>query len=252
MKELPVSEIKYINNSLLKYGIKYYEIYHEINDHIISSIEDKRRSGDSRNVDLIFLEIIQDDFGGKEGIKDLQNHRLKSIQNKYKIIFGQQLKDFVLSPKALFIPIIYGLIILIREFVMPIKYLNDPLNLALFSTILISCIPDFYLYLRFRVISSNLNLSMPIKRSIIKYTISRFTHSVERIFTTILLPMYILRFDTDIENYLHQSLSSLIGIHIFCFFFTVYILFSIIAIKVVQTDYKTLIDSNVKEVQRII
>jgi hypothetical protein len=68
---LSAEELKWIDERMKTYQIKHGEIYHEILDHIISAIEQKRRAGNKSNVETLFQQVVDRHFGGHEGIEDL-------------------------------------------------------------------------------------------------------------------------------------------------------------------------------------
>jgi hypothetical protein len=68
---LSAEELKWIDERMKTYKIKPGEIYHEILDHIILAIEQKRGAGDNSNIETLFQQVIDGDFGGHEGIEDL-------------------------------------------------------------------------------------------------------------------------------------------------------------------------------------
>ena len=68
---LSAEELKWIDERMKTYQIKHGEIYHEILDHIISAIEQKRGAGNKSNIETLFQQVVDGHFGGKKGMEDL-------------------------------------------------------------------------------------------------------------------------------------------------------------------------------------
>ncbi len=51
---LSADELKWIDDRMMIYEIKYREIYNEIADHIITAIEEKRKAGDMGEIKYLF------------------------------------------------------------------------------------------------------------------------------------------------------------------------------------------------------
>lgn len=75
-------ELQWVTERMKIYDIKYQESYYEILDHILTAIEAKRDNGDSREISVVFQDVVDTDFGGYSGIEELAV-RQENIFNKY-------------------------------------------------------------------------------------------------------------------------------------------------------------------------
>ena len=73
-----------IHERMKEYDIKYREIYDELFDHISSAIEEKQNAGDSRNLSVIFDEVIATHFGGYLGIGKLAITQERDYRRKVR------------------------------------------------------------------------------------------------------------------------------------------------------------------------
>ncbi|WP_184542633.1 hypothetical protein [Mucilaginibacter sp. FT3.2] len=68
---LTTDELKWIDEQMKIYDIKYQEIYNEILDHIITAIEEKRKGGDEQGINGLFQQVVDEHFGGFFGVEKL-------------------------------------------------------------------------------------------------------------------------------------------------------------------------------------
>lgn len=79
---LSPQELQWVTERMKIYDIKYQESYYEILDHILTAIEIKRDNGDTRDISVVFQDVVDTDFGGYSGIEELAV-RQENIFNKY-------------------------------------------------------------------------------------------------------------------------------------------------------------------------
>jgi hypothetical protein len=79
---LSPAELQWVTERMKIYDIKYQESYYEILDHILTAIEAKRDNGDTREISVVFQDVVDADFGGYSGIEELAV-RQENIFNKY-------------------------------------------------------------------------------------------------------------------------------------------------------------------------
>ena len=77
-------DLDLIHERMKEYDIKYREIYDELFDHISSAIEEKQNAGDSRNLSVIFDEVIATHFGGYLGIGKLAVTQERDYRRKVR------------------------------------------------------------------------------------------------------------------------------------------------------------------------
>ncbi|MBD1386251.1 hypothetical protein IDJ75_13275 [Mucilaginibacter rigui] len=75
-------ELQWVTERMKIYDIKYQESYFEILDHILTAIETKRDNGDTRDISVVFQDVVDTDFGGYSGIEALAVKQ-ENIYNKY-------------------------------------------------------------------------------------------------------------------------------------------------------------------------
>src|SRR5580698_9586695 len=98
------NDIAYISQRLAAYPIIiYHEIYDEMLDHVISAIEVRRGNGDERDIELLYNEVIETQFGGMKGITKLVLQNV-SAYNKYtRRIFWLQFRKYLGFRNIIFI-----------------------------------------------------------------------------------------------------------------------------------------------------
>lgn len=79
---LSPAELQWVTERMKIYDIKYQESYYEILDHILTAIETKRDNGDTRDISVVFQDVVDTDFGGYSGIEELAVQQ-EQIYNKY-------------------------------------------------------------------------------------------------------------------------------------------------------------------------
>lgn len=79
---LTPEELQWVTDRMKIYDIKYQESYYEILDHILTAIEIKRDNGDTREISVVFQDVVDADFGGYSGIEALAIKQ-ENIFNKY-------------------------------------------------------------------------------------------------------------------------------------------------------------------------
>lgn len=89
---ISAEELTWIKERLKTYGIKYGEIYNEILDHIISAIEKKRANGDNSNLEMLFQQVVDGQFGGYEGIANLAINKEAAYNQNIQKLWWQSLR----------------------------------------------------------------------------------------------------------------------------------------------------------------
>jgi hypothetical protein len=79
---LSPAELQWVTERMKIYDIKYQESYFEILDHVLTAIEIKRDKGDTRDISVVFQDVVDTDFGGYSGIEALAVKQ-ENIFNKY-------------------------------------------------------------------------------------------------------------------------------------------------------------------------
>ena len=134
---LTTTELDWINDQMKACKIKYQEIYDEILDHIITAIEEKRKSGDHQPIQLLFQKVIDTHFGGYAGVESLAVEQAKIYCVKVKKLKMQSFKHYLNWPVLAF-----SIIVLALSFKLPNnKLMPDVLKLV--CTIL-AISPFFY------------------------------------------------------------------------------------------------------------
>jgi hypothetical protein len=147
--KLSAEELKWIDERMKTYQIKHGEIYHEILDHIISAMEQKREVGDNRNMETLFQQVVDGHFGGDEGVQDLAIKQDDIYKQSILKRWLQSFKHYLTWPML--------------GFTMAVLFLSlklpDVMQVKLFLLIvcmLLCCSPGMYAYfsLKGRVLKS--------------------------------------------------------------------------------------------------
>lgn len=89
------TELNWVKDRMNIYDIKYQEIYDEVLDHILTAIEDRRKTGNIKEISVLFQNVVDEQFGGYAGIKALAKTQEHTHQKRVKLIFFN-------SPKSRF------------------------------------------------------------------------------------------------------------------------------------------------------
>ena len=92
-------QITYIENYIQQNDINYYEIYMEILDHMILSVEDLLEKNPTKNFEEAVLIAKVEGFGRKKGFRGLLREKLKLAQKKAKKDNLKSIKEFFTFPK---------------------------------------------------------------------------------------------------------------------------------------------------------
>ena len=92
-------QITYIENYIQQNDINYYEIYMEILDHMILSVEDLLEKNPTKNFEEAVLIAKVEGFGRKKGFRGLLREKLKLAQKKARKDNLKSIKEFFTFPK---------------------------------------------------------------------------------------------------------------------------------------------------------
>jgi hypothetical protein len=106
---LTTTELDWISDQMKTCKIKYQEIYDEIFDHMITAVEERRRAGDNRAIQLVFQQIIDEHFNGYTGVESLAVEQARIYCVKVKKLRIQSFKHYLSWPVLAFIAIAVGL-----------------------------------------------------------------------------------------------------------------------------------------------
>ena len=111
------------------YDIKYQESYYEILDHILTAIEVKRDNGDTREISVVFQDVVDTDFGGYAGIEDLAVKQQKTYSKYIRGLFNTILRSYFNRKVLAFTVIVSALAYTLPN--------NKPIHLIFFVAILL-------------------------------------------------------------------------------------------------------------------
>jgi hypothetical protein len=136
---LLAEELKWIDERMTTYQIKHGAIYYEILDHIISAIEQKREGGDNRNIEILFQQVIDGHFGGKEGIEKLVIKQEYLYKQSIQKLWVQSFKHYLTWPMLGF-----TMVVLFLSLKLPnVKQVRE---LLMIGCILLTCWPVLYAF----------------------------------------------------------------------------------------------------------
>ena len=135
--KLTDQEMSLVNARLKKYRNVYGDIFEEIYDHIVSTIETKREGGDKRQISVLIKEVLDVDFGGQKGLMMILLPRASLIRSILWDEFVAEIKKDKLT-KLLCSSLILGVSLIVPQ--------SSVLNIILFvSCFIISFLPLAYL-----------------------------------------------------------------------------------------------------------
>lgn len=97
--KLNEEQITYIENYIQQNDINYYEIYMEILDHMILSVEELLEKNPTKNFEKAVLIAKVEGFGRKKGFRGLLREKLKLAQKKARKDNLKSIKEFFTFPK---------------------------------------------------------------------------------------------------------------------------------------------------------
>lgn len=97
--KLTEEQITYIENYIKQNDINYYEIYMEILDHMILSVEDFLEKNPTKNFEEVVLIAKVEGFGRKKGFRGLLREKLKLAQKQARIDNLKRIKAYFTFPK---------------------------------------------------------------------------------------------------------------------------------------------------------
>ncbi|CAM3564166.1 hypothetical protein FLGE108171_03155 [Flavobacterium gelidilacus] len=97
--KLTAEQTTYIENYIKKNDIKYYEVYMEILDHMILSVEDILENDKEISFQDAVMKAKVEGFGRKKGFSGLVLEKQKLAQKKVRDINFRQIKEYFTFPK---------------------------------------------------------------------------------------------------------------------------------------------------------
>jgi len=203
---------------ILWHNLKFRETFDELYDHILTSIE--RTETDEKLPYEIATDILKNEFGGWEKLKELETSRQKEIQKHLRKKLWELMKGYFRFPLIMFTLLASG------SFYYAADHLpRKVIMLVLFCTVM----SPFIMWCRIA----------PINRWSKKYKASIKENIGERIgtlgFSFFNCFMFIPQLFTDqdsfsVINHLHASVLALVAV--------IYITYSLSAIRIFQEDLK--------------
>jgi hypothetical protein len=97
--KLTQEQTTYIENYIKKNEIIYYEVYIEILDHIIESVQDILEKNSNINFEDAVMIAKVEGFGRKKGFTGLMHEKQKLAQKKVRDVNFRQIKEYFTFPK---------------------------------------------------------------------------------------------------------------------------------------------------------
>ena len=98
--KLTEEQITYIENYIKSFDIKYYEVYMEILDHMILSVEAILEENKEITFEDAVLKAKVDGFG-KKGFRGMMDEKLKLAQNQARKQNNKMIKEYFTFPKIM-------------------------------------------------------------------------------------------------------------------------------------------------------
>ena len=146
--KLTEEQITYIENYIKSFDIKYYEVYMEILDHMILSVEAILEENKEITFEDAVLKAKVDGFG-KKGFRGMMDEKLKLAQNQARKQNNKMIKEYFTFPK-----IVMTLSVFVGYFVF-LGFFDDPkkININCIVFIGLLAILQFVYFWKFRKIN---------------------------------------------------------------------------------------------------
>ena len=146
--KLTEEQITYIENYIKSFDIKYYEVYMEILDHMILSVEAILEENKEITFEDAVLKAKVDGFG-KKGFRGMMDEKLKLAQNQARKQNNKMIKEYFTFPK-----IVMTLSVFVGYFVF-LGFFDDPkkININCIVFIALLAILQFVYFWKFRKIN---------------------------------------------------------------------------------------------------
>ena len=146
--KLTEEQITYIENYIKSFDIKYYEVYMEILDHMILSVEAILEENTEISFEDAVVQAKNEGFG-KKGFKGMMDEKLKLAQNQARRQNNKMIKEYFTFPK-----IVMTLSVFVGYFVF-LGFFDDPkkININCIVFIGLLAILQFVYFWKFRKIN---------------------------------------------------------------------------------------------------
>ena len=119
--KLTTEQITYIENYIKSFDIKYYEVYMEILDHMILSVEDILENDKTISFEDVVLKAKVEGFG-KNGFRGMMNEKLQLAQKQARKENNKMIKEYFTFPKIVMtLAVFFGYFLFLMFFEDPKK-----------------------------------------------------------------------------------------------------------------------------------
>ena len=134
--KLTEKQISYIENYIKSFDIKYYEVYMEILDHMILSVEAILEENNEISFEDAVLKAKVEGFG-KKGFKGMMNEKQKQAQIQARKLNKKMIKEYFTFPK-----VVMTLTVFLGYFLF-LSFFDDPKILNLLSISVVAFLSIF-------------------------------------------------------------------------------------------------------------
>lgn len=128
--KLTKEQTAYIENYIKRFNIKYYEVYMEILDHMILSVEAILEENAAISFEDAVLKAKVEGFG-KNGFRGMMDEKLKLAQNQARKQNNKMIKEYFTFPK-----IVMTLIVFVGYFLF-LQFFEDPKKINIICIVFI-------------------------------------------------------------------------------------------------------------------
>lgn len=96
-------EMDHIHNKMKLYDIKFQEIYNELFDHIVTAIEERREAGETSNLERMYEDVVNTQFGGYSGIEKIAKSHEDGYKRKVKKMIWANFRYYINFQSLVFI-----------------------------------------------------------------------------------------------------------------------------------------------------
>lgn len=102
-------DLDYIHTRMKNYDIKYQEIYNELFDHIVTTIEEKKAEGDTRSIEKMYTEVVDKQFGGYAGVEKVAKSHEDGYKKKVRKLIWGNFRNYLNYQSLLFTAALIGI-----------------------------------------------------------------------------------------------------------------------------------------------
>lgn len=135
----------YIENYIKSFDIKYYEVYMEILDHMILSVQDIIENDKEISFEDAVVKAKVEGFG-KKGFRGMMKERQLILNKNYRVNYNNQIKSFFKIPQIIFTLCSLVLIYIVLSLTKKAVFISGIMMVLLSVVVIIDWIKNYLKY----------------------------------------------------------------------------------------------------------